>query len=77
MPVVVRLRYWPLTWAEAPAQLLLFWGIPSVLVQQPFPITCLVTLADCAWGQGVVVGYHHWGSGACPVCTGTCAGVCL
>lgn len=61
MPIVLRLRYWSLTWAEPLAQRFLFWGIPLMLVQQPFPVTCLVTLSDCAWGPGVV--------GHVPVCT--------
>lgn len=59
--------HWPLTCAELLAQLFLFFGIPFILVQQAFPITCLVTLADCAWGQGIVVGNQHWDCNrACP-----------
>lgn len=57
------------------AQLFLFCcGIPFILVHQAFPITCLVTLADRAWGRGqaVVIGYKCWGSNrVCLVFTGT------
>lgn len=76
MPIVLRLRYWPLTWAEPLAQRFLFWGIPLMLVQQPFPVTCLVTLSDCAWGQGLV-GDHPWCGRPCPGVYRMCAGVCL
>lgn len=59
--------HWPLTCAELLAQLFLFFGIPFILVQQAFPITCFVTLADCAWSQGIVVGNQHWDyNRACP-----------
>ena len=74
MPIVLHLRHWPLTCAKPLAQLFLFCGIPFILVQQAFPVTCLVTLADCAWGQGVVVGYQHWGSNR--ACLGVHRNVC-
>ena len=62
---------------ERLAQLFLFCrGIPLILVQQAFPVTCLVTLAHCAWARarrwlcvnaGVAIGCVRAHRNACGV----------
>lgn len=65
-PVVLCRRYGPLAGPELLAQLSLFClGIPFILVQQAFPVTCPVTPADCAWGQGQEVVRKCWGAAGC------------